>query len=140
MKLTFVFSNGSNFVARGVEAESLVISRNGAGVPLISYVAEKEIPRADFEKRFPVDSETQEYAPISRKDGVFSDIIYTAHDSETNQTHYAVGTTINANKAGLDYIVASHSVGHDTNTVHSVIPVRAPLSAELIADALDLWC
>jgi len=140
MKLTFIFSNGSNFIARGVEAESLVISRNSAGVPVIFYISEKEIPTADFEKRFPVNNETQEYEPISRKDGVFSDIIYAARDSETNQTLYAVGTTIDANKAHLDYILASHSVGHDTNTVHTVIPVRAPLSPDVLADALDLWC
>lgn len=140
MKLTFIFSNGSNFVARGVTPESLIISRNGAGVPMVSYMVEKEIPRADFEARFPFDSETQEYLPVNRKDGVFSDVIFTAHDSETNQTLFAVGTTIDANKANLDYIIASHSVGDDANTVQSVIPVRAPLSAEVLADALDLWC
>lgn len=140
MKLTFIFSNGSNFIARGVVAESLVISRNSAGVPMISYVVEKEIPTDDFKERFPIDSETQEYAPVQRKDGVFSDIIYTANDHETHQTMFAIGTTIDANKANLDYIIASHSVGHDANTVHSVIPVRAPLSAEVLADALDLWC
>lgn len=140
MKLTFIFSNGANFVARNVDAESLVISRNGAGVPMVSYVVEKEIPSAEFNERFPFNEESGEYAPLHRKDGVFSDIIYVAKDSETNETLYAVGTTIDANKASLDYIIASHSVGSDTNTVHSVIPVRAPLSADVIADALDLWC
>lgn len=141
MKLTFIFSNGSNFVARGVDAESLVISRNSAGVPVLFYISEKEIPTADFEKRFPVNNETQAYTPISRKDGVFSDIIYAARDSETNQTIYSVGTTIDANKAHLDYIIASHSAGGiEANTVHTVIPVRAPLSPDVLADALDLWC